>query len=90
MPKYVIERHIPGVGAKSDEELHAAAERFRAVAEQLDRELTWIVSFVTDDMMYCVFSSSSSDLLRFHGLRTGFPADQISVVREILSPAMLE
>ena len=90
MPKFVIERHIPGIGKKSPEEIEAAAKRFRAVATQLGDEITWIVSFLTEDTMYCVFSAPNAELVRFHGLRTGFPADQISQVTEIISPATIE
>ena len=90
MPKFVVERHVPGVGEKSDEELEAAAKRFKAVVEQLGSEITWIVSFVTRDTMYCVFSAPDTDLIRFHGLRTGYPADEISPVRVVLSPASVD
>ncbi|SHN28497.1 DUF4242 domain-containing protein [Cryptosporangium aurantiacum] len=81
MPKFVIEREIPGLGASSPEELRAISQKSRAVLNELSPHVQWIQSYVTDDKMYCVYVADDAELVREHARRGGFPADRVSEVR---------
>jgi len=86
MPKYVIERDIPGVGKLSAEELNGIAQKSCAVLKNLGADIQWLESFVTDDKIYCVYISPSEDLIRKHAEQGGFPANRISRIRTTIDP----
>lgn len=88
MPKYVIERDIPGAGAMSRDELHAASTLSCAVLDQLGPDIQWVYSFVTPDKLYCVYLAPSEQMIREHAERSGFPANRISEVRAMIDPTM--
>jgi hypothetical protein len=88
MPKFVIERDIPGAGAMSREELHAASTLSCAVLDQLGPDIQWIHSFVTQDKLYCLYIAQSEQLIREHAERSGFPANRVSEVRAMIDPTM--
>lgn len=88
MPKYVIERTMPGVGAQSRDDLHAASARSVDVLDKIGPDIQWVHSYVTGDKIYCIYLAVSEQLLREHAERTGFPADSISEVRAIIDPTM--
>lgn len=88
MPKFVIERDIPGAGAMSREELHAASTLSCAVLEQLGPDIQWVHSYVTQDKLYCVYIAPSEQMIREHAERSGFPANRISEVRAMIDPTM--
>jgi hypothetical protein len=88
MPKYVIERPIPGIGASTRNELHAASAASCAALDQLGPDIQWVHSYVTADKIYCVYIAANKQLIRDHAERSGFPADSISEVRAMIDPTM--
>lgn len=86
MPKYVIERDIPGVGNLSPEELSGASARSCSVLDRLGHDIQWIHSYVTDDKIYCIYTAPSEDLIRRHAEESGFPANRISEVKAMIDP----
>jgi len=86
MPKYVIERDIPGAGKLSPEELKGIAQKSCSVLKNLGADIQWLESFVTDDKIYCVYISPSEDLVRKHAEQGGFPANRISRIRTTIDP----
>ncbi|MFI5955073.1 DUF4242 domain-containing protein [Cryptosporangium sp. NPDC051539] len=90
MPKFVIEREIPGLGASSPEELRAVSQKSRAVLDELSPHVQWVQSYVTDDKMYCVYVADDAELVREHARRGGFPADRVTAVRTTIDPTTAE
>ena len=88
MPKFIIERDIPGAGAMNRDELHAASALSCAVLDRLGPDIQWVHSFVTQDKLYCVYIAQSEQLVREHAERSGFPANRISEVRAMIDPTM--
>jgi hypothetical protein len=90
MPKYVIERNMPGLGQMTAPQLHDAAAKSNAVLAQMQNEhkdVKWLESYVTGDKMYCVYTAPSEAAVREHAARGGFPADKVSEVKQMLDPA---
>lgn len=90
MPKYLIEREIPGAGKLSAEELKGVSERSCSVLRGLGPSVQWVNSYVTDDKVYCVYISPSEELIRRHAKEGGFPANRISEIRTTIDPATAE
>ena len=90
MLKFVIEREIPGAGNLSQEQLVAISQKSCSVLDQLGSNIQWIESFVTDDKIYCVYHAKNRELVEKHAEMGGFPANQISEVRNVISPATSE
>lgn len=90
MPKYLIEREIPGAGQLSQDDLTAISQKSCAVLQSLGSEIQWIESFVTGDKVYCVYTAPSEELIRQHAEQGGFPANRISEVKGMISPATAE
>ncbi|WP_343643035.1 DUF4242 domain-containing protein [Roseateles sp.] len=90
MPKYVIERNLPGAGALSAAELQAVSQKSCAVLSDLGPAVQWQESYVTDDKLYCVYIAPSETLIREHARLGGFPADRISQVRRVIDPTTAE
>ena len=90
MPKYVIERFIPGAGNLSAEELKAISVRSCEVLNQLGPKITWIQSYVTDNKIYCVYIAPNEEMVREHARLGGFPANHISPVKTLIDPANSE
>ena len=86
--KYVIERPIPGVGASTRDELHAASARSCKALDELGPDIQWVHSYVTDDRIYCIYLAEREELVVAHAERAGFPAARISAVRAIIDPTM--
>ena len=86
MPKYVIEREIPGAGKLSPEELKGISQKSCSVLRNLGSDIQWLESFVTDDKIYCIYIASSEELVRKHAEQGGFPANRISRVRTTIDP----
>lgn len=84
MPKYVIEREIPGVGKLSGQELQAVAQKSCAVLRQLGPKIQWQESFVTGDKIYCVYIAPDERLIREHAQQGGFPANRVSKVAAVI------
>ena len=90
MPRFVIEREIPGIGAWGPERLQRAAERSRAVLRELGPDIQWVTSYVTVDTLYCVYIASGPDIIREHAAQGGFPCNRISEVRAVIDPTTAE
>lgn len=90
MPKFVIERNIPGAGKLSAQELQAVSQKSCSVLRNLGPQIQWVESFVTDDKVYCVYIAPNQDLIREHARQGGFPADRISEVRGVIDPTTSE
>jgi hypothetical protein len=87
VPKYLIEREIPGAGQMSASELRAISQRSCAVLRDLGPDVQWIESFVTADKVYCVYIASNEEIIRKHADQGGFPANRISEVKAVIDPA---
>src|SRR5215472_8548362 len=90
MPKFVIEREIPGAGQLSTAELHAVAQKSCGILRELGPEIQWVESFVTPDKIYCVYIAQNEELIREHARRGGFPANRISEVKRMIDPTTSE
>ena len=90
MPKYVIERNIPGAGKLSAQEFKAIAQKSCGVLQGLGPQIQWLHSYVTGDKVYCVYIAPSEDLIREHARQGGFPADRVSSVARIIDPTTSE
>jgi hypothetical protein len=90
MPKFVIERNIPGVGKMSQAELRAVSDKSNSVLKSLGPNVQWVHSYVSDDKIYCVYNALNMDLIREHAKCMGIPADKISQVRTIIDPTTAE
>jgi uncharacterized protein DUF4242 len=86
MPKFIIERDVPGAGRLSADELQAISQRSCAVLRGLGPEIQWLESHVTDDKLYCVYIASNTELIHRHAREGGFPVNRISVVRRTIDP----
>jgi Protein of unknown function (DUF4242) len=86
MPKYVIERAIPGIGASKPAELQAISQKSNNVLEQLGTDVQWVQSYVTADKIYCVYNAANEELVREHARRGGFPANTVSRVMSVIDP----
>ena len=90
MPKFVIERSIPGAGNLSPSDLHGISQKSCAVLKNLGPQIQWVESYVTDDKVYCVYIAPDAALIRTHAAEGGFPADRISEVRTMIDPTTAE
>ena len=90
MPKYVIERDIPGAGALSPHDLQAISKKSCSVLQQMGPQIQWLQSYVTDDRIYCVYLAPNEEMLREHAKQGGFPANRISQVRSMIDPSTAE
>jgi hypothetical protein len=90
MPKYVIERDLPGAGGLSADQLTGIARKSCAVLHDLGPTIQWLHSYVTDDKIYCVYVAPDEDLLVTHARRGGFPADVIARVHQVIDPVTAE
>jgi len=86
MPKYVIEREIPGAGKLSAQELKAISQKSCGVLQQLGPQIQWVQSYVTGDKVYCVYIAPNEGMVREHAEKGGFPANRISEVKSIIDP----
>ncbi|MFZ6005649.1 MAG: DUF4242 domain-containing protein [Actinomycetota bacterium] len=87
MPKYVIERSLPGAGKLSSGELHDISAQSNKVLGQLGPEIKWLQSFVTDDKIYCVYVAPDEDIILEHARCGGFPADVVTKVSAVIDPS---
>lgn len=87
MPKFIIERTVPGASRLTEEELREGSLRSLEALRQLGPDIQWIHSFVTDDKIYCIFFSPDETLIREHARLADLPVDRIEAVRRLLDPA---
>jgi hypothetical protein len=90
MPKYVIERDIPGAGKLTTQDLQAISARSCGVLRQLGPQIQWLHSYVTDDKVYCIYIAPDEAAVREHARQGGFPANRVSQVREVIDPTTAE
>ncbi len=90
MPKFVIEREIPGVGNLSAQELKAISQKSCGVLANMGPQIQWIHSYVTDDKIYCVYFAANADLVKEHARQGGFPANSVATVRSVIEPSTAE
>jgi hypothetical protein len=90
MPKYVIEREIPGAGKLSAQELKAISQKSCGVLSKLGPQIQWLQSYVTGDRIYCVYIAPNEQLVREHAKRGGFPANRVSEVARVIDPTTAE
>ena len=90
MPKYVIERNIPGAGKLSKQDLQGISQKSCGVLDKLGPQIQWVHSYVTGDKIYCVYIAPNEEMVREHAKRGGFPANSISAVKSVIDPTTAE
>ena len=90
MPKYVIERDIPGAGKLTAEQLSGISQKSCSVLKALGPQIQWVESYVTDDKIYCVYIAPNEALVREHAKQGGFPANRVSELRRMIDPTTAE
>ncbi len=87
MPKFVIERELPGAGKLSEQELHDISVQSNKVISDLGPDIHWLNSYVTEDKLYCVYIAPDADIIFEHARCGGFPADKVSMVSSVIDPS---
>ena len=90
MPKYLIERELPGAGKLSPDQLKAVSQKSCSILNKLGPEIQWIHSYVTGDKIYCVYRAPNEAMIREHASQGGFPANKISEITTIIDPTTAE
>jgi hypothetical protein len=90
MPRYIIERELPGAGNLSDGEVQGISQKSCQVLQGLGPQIQWVESFVTDDKIYCVYIAPNKEMIEQHAKEGGFPANQISEVKRRIDPTSAE
>lgn len=90
MPKYVIEREVPGAGKLSADQLKAISQTSCGVLHKLGPDIQWVHSYVTGDKIYCIYNAPNEELIRLHATQGGFPANSIAEVTAIIDPTTAE
>jgi len=90
MPKYVIEREIPGAGKLTREQLQGISQKSCGVLAKMGPQIQWLHSYVTDDKVYCVYIAPNEEAVREHARQGGFPANRVSEVKGIIDPTTAE
>jgi hypothetical protein len=90
MPKFVIEREIPGAGDLSAQELQAISQKSCGVLQNMGPQIQWVQSYVTGDKVYCVYIAPSAEMVREHARQGGFPANSVSEIKSVIDPTTAE
>ena len=90
MPKFVIEREIPGAGDLSAEDLQAISQKSCGILEEMGPRIQWVHSYVTDNKIYCVYHAPNEEMVREHAQKGGFPANVVAQVARVIDPATSE
>ena len=90
MPKYLIEREIPGAGSLTQEQLRQISQKSCGVLRNMGPQLQWIQSYVTGDKVYCVYIAPDEKAVRDHAAQGGFPANRVSEVKTVIDPTTAE
>jgi hypothetical protein len=90
MPKYVIEREVPGVGKMSPDQLQAISQTSCGVIRNLGPDIQWVHSYVTGDKIYCIYNAANEQIVRDHAKQGGFPANSVAEVTSIIDPTTAE
>lgn len=90
MPKYVIEREIPGAGNLTAEQLKGISQTSCGVLSKMGPQIQWVHSYVTDDKIYCIYNAPNEEMVREHAQQGGFPVNSVSEVSTIIDPITAE
>ena len=90
MPRFVIEREIPGIGNMTDAEIRDVAKSSVKILTEMGPEIQWLQSYVTGDKLYCVYLAPDEATVREHARRGGFPANRVNAVRRMIDPTTAE
>ena len=90
MPKYMIERELPGAGDLEDDQIQGISQKSCQVLSDLGSDIQWVESFVTEDKIYCVYIAPSEELIKEHASAGGFPANAIARVKRMIDPTSAE
>ena len=90
MPKYVIEREIPGAGNMSPQDLQSVSQKSCSVLQNLGPQIQWLHSYVTGDKIYCIYIAPNEEMIREHAQQGGFPANRISEIKTVIDPTTAE
>jgi hypothetical protein len=90
MPKYLIERELPGAGNLSNTDLQAISQTSCDVLQKMGPQIQWVESYVTGDKVYCVYISPNEEMIREHAQKGGFPANRISEIKSVIDPTTAE
>lgn len=90
MPKYVIEREVPGVGQLNAEQMQAISQTSCGVLRKLGPQIQWVQSYVTGDKIYCIYIAPNEEIVREHARQGGFPANKISEIKAVIDPTTAE
>lgn len=90
MPKFVIERNIPGIEKMTPEQYQAVSQKSCGILREMGPNIQWLQSYVTEDRMYCVYIAPDAEMIREHAKRGDFPADRISMVHTMVDPTTAE
>jgi hypothetical protein len=90
MPKFVIEREIPGAGKLTQDQLHAISQKSCSVLQSMGPRIQWLQSYVTDNKIYCIYIAPDEATVREHAKQGGFPANSVAQVRSVIDPTTSE
>ncbi len=90
MPKYIIEREIPGAGLFTQRQLQAISQKSCSILNNMEPRIQWLESYVTDDTVYCFYIAPDEATIRAHAEQGGFPVNRISQIRSVIDPATAE
>jgi len=90
MPKFVIERSLPGAGKLTADQLQGISQKSCSVLNELGPEIQWVQSYVTADKIYCIYIAPNAEIVREHAKRGGFPADSVEEVKTVIDPTTAE
>lgn len=90
MPRYVIERELPGAGNLSQQDLQAISQKSCGVLDNLGPRIQWVESYVTEDKIYCIYQAPNKEIIQQHAEMGGFPANRIEEIRNVINPVTAE
>ena len=90
MPKYIIERNIPGAGSLTPQDLRVISQKSCSILNTMGPRIQWLESYVTDDRVYCLYIASDEATIRAHAEQGEFPADRISRIQSVIDPTTAE
>ena len=90
MPKFLIEREIPGAGNLTAQQLHTISQKSCSVLSGLGPQIQWLESYVTGDKIYCVYIAPNEEMIREHARQGGFPANRVAEIKTIIDPTTAE
>jgi len=90
MPKFLIEREIPGAGSLSQQELQSISQTSCSVLQKMGPQIQWLQSYVTGDKIYCVYIAPNEEMIREHASQGGFPANRVSEIKSVIDPTTAE